>query len=179
MVQRNAVARFSVARSAPVFGLIMLGLTVSALAQGTAQDAPDSQSGRYLFEKQADGFIRLDTKTGEVALCRAKTVGLACEAAPEDRAVIEDEIARLHGENAALKKALIARGLPLPSIGAAEPAAPAAPPVAQQSGPANDGITLRLPTNADIDRAVAFAGRVWHRFVEAVERAQKQVFSKS
>jgi hypothetical protein len=36
-----------------------------------------------------------------------------------------------------------------------------------------------LPDNADIDRAMAFVGRMWDRFVEAVNRAQKQVFNKS
>jgi len=36
-----------------------------------------------------------------------------------------------------------------------------------------------LPSDADIDRMVALAGRVWHRFVDAVQRAQKQVLNKS
>jgi hypothetical protein len=31
----------------------------------------------------------------------------------------------------------------------------------------------------DCLRPAAFFGRVWQRFVEAVERAQKQVFNKS
>jgi hypothetical protein len=34
-----------------------------------------------------------------------------------------------------------------------------------------------LPDNADIDRAMAFVGRVWQRFVEAIARAQKQVLN--
>jgi hypothetical protein len=34
---------------------------------------------------------------------------------PEDRAVLENEIARLRSENAALKKDILSRGLPLPS----------------------------------------------------------------
>jgi hypothetical protein len=130
--------------------------------------APDDQGGRYIFNKQADGFVRLDTRTGEVALCSQKAVGLACEAAPEDRALLENEIARLRSENAALKKDILARGLPLP------PGAMPEPPAAQSSK-----LTVPLPSDADIDRMVALAGRVWHRFVDAVQRAQKQVLNKS
>ena len=82
-----------------------------------ADDAtPDTADGRYIFNKIADGggLLRLDTQTGEVALCSQRSVGWACEAAPEDRAVLENEIARLRSENAALKKDILSRGLPLP-----------------------------------------------------------------
>jgi hypothetical protein len=146
-------------------GIAALCLAVPVRAGDTA---PDDQGGRYIFNKQADGFVRLDTRTGEVALCSQKAVGLACEAAPEDRALLENEIARLRSENAALKKDILARGLPLP------PGAMPEPPAAQSGE-----LTVPLPSDADIDRMVALAGRVWHRFVDAVQRAQKQVLNKS
>src|SRR5580704_14419996 len=118
-----------------------LCLTVPAIADDAT---PDSQGGRYIFNKQPDGFVRLDTQTGEVSLCSQKTVGWACEAAPEDRALLENEITRLRSENAALKKDLLARGLELPPGVMPEPLAQ------------NDAPTLRLPSDADIDRMVAF-----------------------
>jgi hypothetical protein len=130
--------------------------------------APDTAGGRYVFSKQADGFLRLDTQSGAVALCSQQPVGFACKAAPEDRIVLENEIARLQNENAALKQELLAHGLAPPSGMAPEP-----------SGAQNGGSSVRLPSDADIDRVIAFFGRVWQRFVEAVERAQKQVFNKS
>ena len=117
--------------------------------------------------------MRLDTQTGEVAQCSQRSVGWACQAAPEDRAVLENEIARLRSENAALKKDILARGLPLP------PGAMPEPPSAQNGGPPNSVPNLRLPSDADIDRMMAFVGRVWHRFVDAIQRAQKQVLNKS
>jgi len=40
-------------------------------------------------------------------------------------------------------------------------------------------LTLRLPSDADLDRALAFVGHVWQRFLDALARAQKQVFNKS
>ncbi len=135
--------------------------------------APDSAGGRYIFSKVADGYVRLDTQTGEVAQCGQRSVGWACQAAPEDRAVLENEIARLRSENAALKRDILARGLPLPPGTAPEP------PVAHDNAPQASVPNLRFPNDADIDRMMAFVGRVWQRFVEAVQRAEKQVFNKS
>src|SRR5271169_1943514 len=141
-----------------------LVLTVPALADDAT---PDSAGGRYIFNKTADGMVRLDTQSGQVALCSQKTVGWACEAAPEDRAVLENEIARLRAENAALKKEILARGLPLP------PGAMPQPSTAQSSTSQNS-ITVPLPSDADIDRVTAFANRVWNSFKDMVGRAQQQ-----
>jgi len=146
---------------------VLLAIVVSALPALADTAPPDDQNGRFVFSKQGDGYVRLDTKSGEVALCNPQPVGWTCQAAPEDRAVLENEIARLRNENATLKKDLLGRGLPLPSG--------LAPPAAAQDQPS----TLRLPNDADIEQMVAFFGRVWQRFVDAVERAQKQVFNKS
>jgi hypothetical protein len=149
---------------------LALAITAFCLsAPAVADDAtPDTGGGRYTLNKVADGFVRLDTKTGEVTLCSQRAVGWACQMAPEDRAAFENEIERLRGENAALKQAILTHGLPLPSGTTPEP----------QSGHGND-ITIRLPDNADIDRAVAYVGRIWQRFVEAVTRAQQQMLNKS
>ncbi len=137
---------------------------------------PDTAGGRYVFEKQtagqADSYLRLDTQTGEVALCSPKAVGWACEAAAEDRAVFEDEITRLRSENAALKKEILSHSLPLPAGVMAEP-------LAQNDTPQNTESVIRLPSDVDIDRMMSFVDHVWHTFVEAVERAQKRVFNKS
>jgi hypothetical protein len=102
-----------------------------------------------------------------VSLCTEQPVGWACLTAPEDRAVFETEIARLQSENAALKKVLLAHGLSLP------------PGVVPDGSAAQNDSTLRLPSDADIDRAIAFVGHVWQRFIDAIARAQKQVFNKS
>jgi hypothetical protein len=144
-------------------------LTVPAIADDTT---PDTAGGRYMFSKQPGGFLRLDTQTGEVSLCSQKAVGWACEAAPEDRAALENEIARLRTENATLKKDILARGLPLPAGVMPEP-------LAQNDEPQNAVSSLHLPSDADIDRMAAFMDRVWHRFVDAVERAQQQLLNKS
>ena len=146
---------------------LFIAVVVPALPALADDAAPDNEGGRYTFNKMADGYLRLDGQTGEVALCAKRTVGWACQAAPEDRAVLENEIARLRRENATLKQAILSHGLPLPSGAAPEPPT------------ADNGDTLRLPDNADLDRAMAYVGRIWDRLVEAINRAQKQVFNKS
>ena len=151
------------------FGIGTLAVAVMAATLiGSAradQPAPDTEGGRYVFSKQANGLLRLDTQSGAVALCSEQPVGWTCQTAPEDRAVFEREIGRLQNENAVLKRALLARGLTLP------------PGVAPDADTAQNDSTLRLPSDADIDRAIAFVGHVWQRFIDAIARAQKQVFN--
>ena len=75
----------------------------------------------------------------------------------------EHEIERLRSENAALKKDLLAHGLPLPGDDDARGSG-GRTAIRSRSG---------LPDNADIDRAVAYVGQVWQRFVDAVSKAPK------
>src|SRR5215471_6214433 len=74
---------------------VYVTLCAPALAEG---EMPDSEHGRYTFNKVADGFLRLDTQTGQVSVCSQRTVGFACQTVPDDRTVLENEIARLRTE---------------------------------------------------------------------------------
>jgi hypothetical protein len=145
--------------------LIGFCLLVPALADDAA---PDNEGGRYSFSKQADGVLRLDTQTGDVSLCSQRTVGWACQAVPDDRAVFENEISRLRRENAVLKKDILTRGLPLPAGATSEPPAMS-----------EDQHLPGLNDNADVDRVLAFARRAWHRFIDIIARAEKQIMDKS
>src|SRR5262245_17184412 len=60
------------------------------------------------------GVLRLDTRTGQISQCSRTDAGWACKVVPDERSALEMEIARLQGENATLKKELLARGLPVP-----------------------------------------------------------------
>lgn len=150
-----------------VLAVVITGLCL--LAPAFADEAlPENDEGRYSFNKVPEGVLRLDTQTGQVSVCSQRTVGWACQAVPDDRAVLESEIARLRNENVALKKELLAHNLPLPDT-----AVPESP-----EGHGND-VTIHLPSNAEIDRAIAYVGQLWQRFVDAVARAQKQMLNKS
>ena len=185
MIAKKAACAIAPSCTGPIvaaIGIAALGAALAAAAPARAGDtAPDSAGGRYIYNNTADGVVRLDTKSGEVAFCSQREVGWACIAAPEDRAVLENEISRLRAENAALKKDILARGLPLPP--GASPVPSPEQPVAQNNPAQNktgqNSITVPLPSDADIDRVTDFASRMWHRFKDMVERAQQQIFNKS
>ena len=135
-----------------------------------AQDAtPAPAEGRYVFSRVDDGFLRLDTRTGQVSLCGRQTVGWASPdgSRGSDRAG-ERDYGRLQRENAVLKEDLMSRGLSLPRGVMPEP-----------QGADRRDLTLRLPDHADVDRVVMFVGRVWRRMVEVIASAQSQLLHKS
>ncbi len=143
-------------------------LLASLIAGVAYAQAPENDDNRYQFNRVDDGYLRLDLKTGQVAVCNRRTVGWSCIAVPDDRAAFENEIARLQGESVALKKALLDRGLPLPDTVKSET------PVAR-----NGDSDLKLPTNADIDRMMAVVERVWRRLVEMIANFQKDILKKT
>jgi hypothetical protein len=137
-------------------------LAASALAQ-PAPTAPEGEDNRYMYNRVQDGYLRLDTRTGQVSLCSRRAVGWACHAVPDERTALEGEIARLQSENAVLKKELLSRGLDLPAGPKAEPQ------------PRSNEYELRMPNAADVDRAVALLERTWRRLVGVITNLQKDV----
>ncbi len=182
ILKRTAAVRLPIAAAVSAGLIAALALAAPARADDAKSESalPDNGGGRYIFNRTAEGVVRLDTQSGEVALCTQRTVGWACTAAPEDRALLETEIARLRAENATLKKDLLARGLPLPQGIMPEPPGSRNPAQNQTS---QNSITVPLPSDADIDRVTAFANRMWNRFKDLVEHAQQQIqqqiFNKS
>src|SRR5262245_18237383 len=146
---------------------IALTMSLAALADASAQPAtPESENGRYSFNSVADGVLRLDTRTGQVSKCSRSDGGWTCKAVPDERSSLEAEIARLQGENAALKQDLLARGMPLPGV--------PSPPAEKPSEP-----EFRLPRDTDCDKVMSFLERVWRRLVEMGREVQKDVERKN
>ena len=143
-----------------------LMMSLTALAAASAQPATDSENGRYSFNPVADGVLRLDTRTGQVSQCSKSDAGWTCNAVPDERSALETEIARLQGENATLKKELLARGLPLPGV--------QSPSVARPSEP-----ELKLPSDAEVDKVIRFLEKAWRRLLEMGREAQKDVEKKN
>lgn len=140
-------------------------LTVAALAAfaapASAQTTPDSENGRYSFSGVPDGMLRLDTRTGAVSLCAKQATGWACNAVPDERAALENEIARLQRENGALKKDMLARGLPLPGGVASGPAA----------NQRELNLKVPLPSDAEIDRVMSAFEKMWRRLVDMMQKS--------
>ena len=152
---------------------LILALTIAGALSAPAARAqtPDAEDNRYQFNRVEDGYLRLDLKTGQVSLCSRRSTGWACVTRPDDRAAFDGEIARLQGENAALKKAMLDRGLPLP--GGITPAAPVA------RGDRDMNRDLKPPSNADIDRMVTAVEKVWRRLVDMLMGLQKDLMKKT
>ncbi len=68
-----------------------------------ALPAAAQENGRYQLERGVEGFVRLDTATGDLALCRETGGGLNCSAADEDMRNLRRERDRLRYENRELR----------------------------------------------------------------------------
>ena len=82
--------------------LALAGFSGPAVAQST----PDAENGRYTFTAIADGVLRLDTRTGQLASCHNRIAGWSCYIVPDERAALDAEIGKLQGENLGLKSEL-------------------------------------------------------------------------
>lgn len=92
-----------------------LAFAPAALAQSAQPGTPDADNGgRYSFHRVDEGYLRLDLQTGYVSLCSRHTIGWTCQTIADERIALEAEIERLQADNSALKKELLAHGLPLP-----------------------------------------------------------------
>ena len=120
----------------------LLALLLLLPAQALAADRHGSdQPGRFVMQPVDGGIMRLDTRTGAVALCTRKGTSFACEPVPDSRAP-ESELARLAAENRELKDRL-AR---LEAEG----------PAARKS--------LELPSEAEVDKALDYFERMVKKF---------------
>ena len=156
--------------------LVIAGLaTVGTPASAQETPPPGTEDNRYTFHRVQDNFVRLDGRTGQVALCGRGSTGWTCQTVPDERAALESEIGRLQGDNAALKKELLARGVPLPSGVQPDPV----PPVAKVPDKSPDKPPeLRMPSDADLERLKSFFEDVWRRLVEMIANLQRDMQRK-
>lgn len=118
-----------------VAGAILLALPAHA-----------AETGRYVMKDVEGGFIRLDTGTGAVSLCRSLNEQWRCEPVADAEDALQDEINRLAEENAALQQKL-----------------------SELTGPQGQrsiGPTLELPSEEDLDRIFGIVERFMRRFID-------------
>lgn len=151
---------------------LLVSVAVLTAVPARAQPAPEGESGRFTFNKAEDGYLRLDTRTGQVSLCARKPVGWACSPVPDERNALEAEIARLQNDNGLLKKELLARNIALP--GTVRPDQPAAKE--NQPTVKLPEVELKLPSDSDLDRVFSFMDKVWRRFTDKMGAIQRDYF---
>jgi len=155
-----------------------------------------ADGGRFTFNRIDNGFLRLDTQSGQVAYCRQQAASWACQAVPENRSGLEADVARLQSDMAALKalqsdisalktdmtalktlKSDIARlqdeiAAVRREVAALKEPPPPRPP-ADLTPPGKDGdAVIKLPTQGDVARARAFIEKTWLRLVEMITAVQ-------
>lgn len=101
--------------------------------------------GRYRMEKTDGGFVRLDTATGEVSLCREQEGQIVCRMAADERAAFEKELDLLTKRVEALEKGGVTDQT------AAKPS---------------------MPTDEEIDRTMSIMERMMKRFMGIVKNLE-------
>lgn len=141
-----------------------------AQSGATAESKPaDNTDSRYTFTRMNDGYVRLDNRTGQVSVCSKRTVGWTCQLAAEDRGALEGEITRLQEENVALKKELLANGMPLPG------SMKGVPPAAHHER----SFSLPSANDPNIERMKVMVEKAWRRLVDMISALQKEVLKKT
>jgi hypothetical protein len=142
---------------------LLIAACVNACWVQHATAQPEEE--RYSFSRVDEGYLRLDGRTGQVSLCTRKTVGWACQLVPDERAALEAEITRLQGENAVLKKELLAHDLSLPGA--------ATPPSSTKPEEPRPG----LPEQ--INKLISMMDNVWRRLVDMVWSLQREILKRT
>lgn len=122
---------------------------------------PANVEGRFTLSPINEGYVRFDSRTGQVSVCGKRPAGWSCQPMVEERAALENEIARLYEENASLKKELVTRGLPLPGAPKGEP------PVARNER------SLATPSDPNIERMKVMVEDAWRRLLDLIAALQK------
>jgi hypothetical protein len=144
--------------------------SVLAVAGAAAQpSSPESGDTRFTFHRADEGYLRLDGRSGQVSMCNRRTSGWQCQLVPDERTALEAEISRLQGDNAALKKELLSRSLPLPNgMSPDQGAQKSQVPKSQVQRP-------QLPDDAELNRIMSFMEKVWRRMVEMILNVQRDL----
>ena len=77
-------------------GLVMAGLASPAMAE----------TGRYVMEETENGYVRMDTATGEMSICSERNGQLVCKLAADERAAFQETLDRLEERVARLEERL-------------------------------------------------------------------------
>lgn len=120
-----------------------------SLAAGATE--PD----RYRLEKSPDGYVRMDTRTGEMSICEEKWDELVCRMAADERSAVQDEIDRLQAELKTLNDRLA-------GLKALEDR------VAKLESSVTTRVENSLPTEEDFNKTMSYMERFFRSFMGIV-----------
>lgn len=134
--------------------LAMAGLALVLAVPASAQDVV--REGRYALVPQDDGFLRLDTRTGEVSRCTGEIGRLACRLLPDERMAYQEEILRLEDRIDILERRVAALEVPPEPRGGRQ-----AQPRPEEPRASDD-----LPSEDEIDRVFGLAEQMMRRLFD-------------
>jgi hypothetical protein len=147
-----------------LLAIVVIAGSGLAAAAGAQPSSPEGGDTRFTFHRADDGYLRLDGRSGQISMCHRRTTGWQCQLVPDERAALEAEISRLQSDNAALKKELLSRSLPLP-----EGMRP------DQPGPKSQVRRPQLPDDAELNRIMGVMEKIWRRMVEMIQSVQRDL----
>lgn len=136
-----------------IAAVLLAGLMPAAVA------AEESRSGRYTMHKSDDGFVRLDTLTGTMSLCRKGANGWGCEPLGDAAPSSPDELARLRRENTELKAEIRRMEEHLGLSG--------------ERRAKNRG-EFKLPTEQEVEQALDYFERMLKKFQDRLKRLERK-----
>lgn len=121
-----------------------------------AGSASAAEPDRYRLEKTPDGYVRMDTRTGQMSICQEKWGELVCKIAADERTAVQDEIERLQAEVKALNDRL-------GSVKALEDR------VTKLENSLTAKIEQSLPTEEDFNKTMGYMERFFRSFMAIVK----------
>lgn len=124
----------------------------TCIPTASAQEPGAAQGERYRLERSANGYVRMDTATGAISLCREEAGRLACapaaEAEPADEASRDATAARLMARIEVLERRI----------------------AALEAGGAAPG----LPSETEFEQTLSYMERFFQRFMGIVRDFDRQ-----
>jgi hypothetical protein len=135
-----------------------LAVAVGLLAVATSHVvAADTEA--FVLKPVDGGFLRLESSTGRTSTCTGTADNLVCRSTPDERAAFENEIGRLMDENRLLATEIAAMKANGPSPSAR--------------------VELKLPSEAEVDKAMGFLERMVKRFKNMLDDLQAEPGSQT
>jgi hypothetical protein len=127
--------------------LFSIALCVATAA--LTMPASSQESERYRIERTDDGYVRMDTQTGRVSVCREQAGQLVCQMAVEDQDAMQEDYAALGRRIEELEKRLAAVEK-------------------------NVGTPLRvMPSEEEFDRSLGMMEKFFRRFMGIIQDIEK------
>ncbi|MBU4531197.1 MAG: hypothetical protein KUA43_13625 [Hoeflea sp.] len=130
----------------------MLSVPALVLMMSAPANSQEPIANRFTMEKTENGFVRMDTLTGEMSICAEKAGQLVCRLSADERRAFEETLSDLSARVAALEQRFDT--------------------VAPPSG-MND-----IPDEAELDRALGAMEKMMRRFFGMVEELQRDFDDK-